>query len=75
MGSLAEAVLDCLEDEEESGRAKPLDIEYLLANVIPAILSLSGMIISCFCCFDNNNCNRIFICRISFLTRKRFRIC
>jgi hypothetical protein len=43
MGSQAEAVLDCVEDEEDSGRAKPIDIEYLLSNVVPSVLSLSGM--------------------------------
>jgi hypothetical protein len=42
MGSQAEAVLDCVEDEEDSGRAKPIDIEYLLSNVVPSVLGLSG---------------------------------
>jgi importin-9 len=43
MGSQAEAVLDCVEDEEDSGHPKPIDIEYLLSNVVPSVLSLSGM--------------------------------
>jgi hypothetical protein len=41
VGSQAEAVLDCVQDEQDSGRAKPIDIEHLLANVIPNILGLS----------------------------------
>ncbi|KAG6911255.1 hypothetical protein DXG01_002093 [Tephrocybe rancida] len=41
VGSQAEAILDCIEDEEDSGRQKPIDIEYLLSNVIPSILTLS----------------------------------
>ncbi|KDR85511.1 hypothetical protein GALMADRAFT_52743 [Galerina marginata CBS 339.88] len=40
VGSQAESVLDCIEDEQESGRTKPIDIDYFLANVIPPILSL-----------------------------------
>lgn len=43
IGSQAESILDCIEDEEESGRPKPIDIDYLLANVIPPVLSVSGM--------------------------------
>jgi hypothetical protein len=35
-------VLDCIEDEHDSGRGKPIDIEYLLTNVIPSILNVSG---------------------------------
>ncbi|KAF8913175.1 armadillo-type protein [Gymnopilus junonius] len=41
VGSQAESVLDCIEDEQESGQPKPIDIDYLLASVIPSILSLS----------------------------------
>ncbi|KAG6841729.1 hypothetical protein C0991_007615 [Blastosporella zonata] len=41
IGSQAEAILDCIDDEVDSGRAKPIDIEYLLSNVIPSILNLS----------------------------------
>lgn len=41
VGSQAEAVLDCVQDEQDYGRAKPIDIEHLLANVIPNILGLS----------------------------------
>lgn len=43
IGSQAEAILDCVEDEQDSGREKPIDVEYLLSNVIPSILGLSGM--------------------------------
>lgn len=41
-GSEAEAIVDCVEDEQDSGRPKPIDIEYLLINVIPSVLNLSG---------------------------------
>ncbi|KZP10073.1 ARM repeat-containing protein, partial [Athelia psychrophila] len=41
MGSQAEAILDCVEEEEDSERAKPIDIEYLLSDVVPSILTLS----------------------------------
>ncbi len=40
-GSVSEDILECLEDEEASGRPKPIDVEYLLASVIPNLLSLS----------------------------------
>ncbi|KAF5352862.1 hypothetical protein D9756_006082 [Leucocoprinus leucothites] len=40
LGSQAEPVLDCVQDEQESGREKPIDIERLLTNVIPSILGL-----------------------------------
>lgn len=41
IGSQAEAVEDCNNDEEASGRDKPIDIEFLLSDVIPSILNLS----------------------------------
>ncbi|KAJ7040268.1 ARM repeat-containing protein [Mycena alexandri] len=41
IGSQAEAIQDCVEDEQDAGRAKPIDIEFLLSNVVPSILSLS----------------------------------
>lgn len=40
VGSQAEPVLDCVQDEQDSGREKPIDIESLLMTVIPSILSL-----------------------------------
>jgi len=36
-------VEDCINDEEASGRDKPIDIEFILSNVIPSILGLSGI--------------------------------
>lgn len=42
MGSQADTIIECIEDEEDSGRAKPIDVEYLLTNVVPSILTLSG---------------------------------
>lgn len=44
VGSQAETLLDCIEDEAESGRPKPIDIEYLMSDVVPAILNLTGML-------------------------------
>ncbi|KAL4067241.1 armadillo-type protein [Scleroderma yunnanense] len=41
VGSHAEDILECIDEEVESGRPKPLDIEDLLANVIPSILAQS----------------------------------
>jgi len=35
-------VLDCIDDEVESGRGKPIDIESLLVSVLPSILGMSG---------------------------------
>jgi hypothetical protein len=43
IGSQSESILDCIEDEQESGRPKPIDIESLLINIIPPILSTSGV--------------------------------
>ncbi|OBZ68625.1 Importin-9 [Grifola frondosa] len=41
IGAQAEAILECIEDEQDSGRASPIDVESLLANVIPNLLGLS----------------------------------
>ncbi|KAI0756104.1 ARM repeat-containing protein [Daedaleopsis nitida] len=41
IGSQAEDVLEAIDDEQESGRGKPIDIEALLSNVIPNYLVLS----------------------------------
>jgi hypothetical protein len=43
IGSQAEAVQDCVEDEQDAGRAKPIDVEFLLSDVVPSVLSLSGL--------------------------------
>ncbi|KAH0591342.1 hypothetical protein H2248_001421 [Termitomyces sp. 'cryptogamus'] len=40
VGSQAVAVLEYIEDEEDSGQQKPIDIEYLLSDIIPSILHL-----------------------------------
>ncbi|KAI0275362.1 ARM repeat-containing protein [Gloeopeniophorella convolvens] len=42
LGSQAEQISDITNDEVDSGRPKPLDIEYLLAQVIPSLLTLSA---------------------------------
>ncbi|KAJ7150409.1 armadillo-type protein [Mycena filopes] len=41
IGSQAEAIQDCVEDEQDAGRPSPIDIELLLSNVVPSVLSLS----------------------------------
>jgi importin-9 len=46
VGSQADNVMECIQDEVEAGKPKPVDVEYLLANVIPALLRLSGSSIS-----------------------------
>ena len=44
IGSQSESILDCIEDEQASGRTAPINIEYLLANIIPPILGASGRV-------------------------------
>ncbi|KAI0045675.1 ARM repeat-containing protein [Auriscalpium vulgare] len=41
LGSQNEPILDSLEDEEGSGRPKPINIEQLLGEAIPSLLTLS----------------------------------
>ncbi|EJD03488.1 ARM repeat-containing protein [Fomitiporia mediterranea MF3/22] len=41
LGSVSDGVTDFCEDEEEAGRPKPINIEVLLTDVIPQLLSLS----------------------------------
>lgn len=50
LGSNTEPVLDTLEDEVDAGRPKPIDIEWLLRDIVPASLVLSGNMI-CYCHF------------------------
>lgn len=42
LGSQAESILDISNDEHDAGRPRPIDIEYLLAHVIPSLLTLSA---------------------------------
>ena len=42
IGSQSEDVLTCIEDELDSGREKPINIDYLLVEVIPSFLNLDG---------------------------------
>lgn len=42
IGSQSEDVLTSIEDELDSGREKPINIDYLLVEVIPSFLSLDG---------------------------------
>lgn len=69
VGSQAETIQECIDDERESGRNKPIDIESLLTNVIPTILGQSGdypppppVALLTFYCY-----------RIPLLTRQRIR--
>ncbi|KAH6916745.1 armadillo-type protein [Coprinopsis sp. MPI-PUGE-AT-0042] len=41
VGSQAETILEVIEDEQDSGREKPIDLDYLLGNVVPFILTSS----------------------------------
>ncbi|EPQ60043.1 ARM repeat-containing protein [Gloeophyllum trabeum ATCC 11539] len=41
VGSQAESVADCIEDEVASERPKPIDIEALLTDVVPSLLGMS----------------------------------
>jgi hypothetical protein len=41
VGSQAESIIECIEDEVIPGSNKPINIQYLLAEVIPNILQLS----------------------------------
>lgn len=76
MGSQAEAVLDCVEDEEDSGRTKPIDIEYLLSSVVPSVLSLSGTFSHISCRQRDNQCGaHTFNSRIPFLAGQRLCVC
>jgi hypothetical protein len=45
VGSQAEDILEYLEEEEDAGRPKPIDIDNLLAEVIPSLLSLAGWLL------------------------------
>lgn len=42
VGSQSEKVMECIQDEIEAEKPKPLDVEYLLSNVVPALLRLAG---------------------------------
>ncbi|KAI0281277.1 ARM repeat-containing protein [Russula aff. rugulosa BPL654] len=42
LGSQAEVILDISNDEHDADRPRPIDIEYLLAHVIPSLLTLSA---------------------------------
>ena len=44
IGSQSESILDCIEDEQAAGRTAPINIDYLLANIIPPILGTSGRV-------------------------------
>jgi hypothetical protein len=43
LGAQADSVLEVIQDEQESSKPVPVDVASLLANVIPALLRLSGM--------------------------------
>lgn len=70
IGSQAEPVLNCIQDEQDSGREKPLDIENLLVDIIPSILGLPG---EYFRHYYYQVSLTIF--RVSFSTRSWLRVC
>ncbi|TFK26759.1 ARM repeat-containing protein [Coprinopsis marcescibilis] len=41
VGSQSESIVDVIDDEVDSGREKPIDLDYLLVNVVPFILTSS----------------------------------
>ena len=43
LGSESDAVLDRIQEDSESGLAPSIDIAFLLANVVPSLLNLSGV--------------------------------
>jgi importin-9 len=42
LGIQSELILDISNEEHDAGHPRPIDIEYLLAQVIPSLLTLSG---------------------------------
>lgn len=70
IGSQSEAVLNYIEDEQESGKSRPIDIDSLLVNIIPPILNVSGQSILIRC----NSYNSSFY-RLPILARQRLCIC
>lgn len=46
IGSEVESLLECIDEEEEEGRPKPFDVESLLINIVPNLLSLKGALVS-----------------------------
>ncbi|KAH9962332.1 armadillo-type protein [Russula compacta] len=42
LGSECEVVLDISNDEHDAGRPRPIDMEYILARIIPSLLTLSA---------------------------------
>ena len=52
LGSIEEAVMDFVEDEEASNRPKPIDIASILSDTIPQLVTLSGM--PCLCLYHSD---------------------
>lgn len=42
LGAEAITLVECIENETSEGRPKPFQIEYLLTDVVPSLLSISG---------------------------------
>lgn len=72
VGSQADVIMECVDDEVESGRSKPIDIEYLLSNVVPAVLTLSGECADIIIAFG---CNKQGYVRVPVPPGQRFCIC
>lgn len=41
VGSQADTIIECIEDEVDSGRPKPIDIESFLSGLVPSLLTLT----------------------------------
>ncbi|EMD32596.1 hypothetical protein CERSUDRAFT_161550 [Gelatoporia subvermispora B] len=41
LGSQSETIVECIQDAQEEGQPSPIDIESLLANVVPPLLGIS----------------------------------
>lgn len=70
IGSQSESIHEVIEDEQDSGRPKPIDVETLLTTVIPSALGLSGAIFLsfslCICSFSQ---------RVPLLARAKLCLC
>jgi importin-9 len=45
IGSQNEAILDCIDDEIDADRPKPINIEYILSDIVPNLITLNGSMI------------------------------
>ena len=64
LGSESEDVLEHIEEERESGLAPSIDITFLLSNVVPSLLNLSGVFLLTVysISFTENGGRRVSVC-------------